>query len=178
MPVETSNDSRLTTVLKELQTASESRKTVWGTPIPWTARPVFTQGFVVAPAFGAANRVIVCAYQVPRGYTALFCGLVLGYVGGGGSALPGQVLYDVDVDNATAAVVSPANGYTEKDYSLVPFQLGTFVGGPVWPVEFVHDEGETVRIKAQTVSGVPTGAGNYVYGALIGFQWPSQGWEQ
>ncbi len=74
-------------------------------------------------------------------------------------------------------MVSPQSGYTEKDYAAVPFQLGAFVGGPVWPVEFKHDQLETVRIKAQTVALVAVGDGNFVYGALVGFQWPTMGWE-
>jgi len=177
MPAVETTAQDLTDVLEALQKAAENKRTVWGTPVPWNARPVFASGFVIAPAFGAANQVIVATYQVPVKMTALLCGLVLGYNGGGGSALPGQVLYTVDVDSPTAVPV-PGVGYAEKDYSLVPFQLGSFVPGDPWPVEFVHDEGETVRIKGQTVSGVATGAGNFLFGALIGFQWPSMGWER
>lgn len=173
----TGTGSDLTNALQGLEKLSGSRKTVWGTPIPWVARPVFVQGFQIAPDVGAADQVICCAYQVPRGMSALICGLVLGYSGTGGPALPGQVLYTVDVDNPFA-VPTPGIGYTEKDYSLEPFQLGSFTPGEPWPVEFKHDELETIRIKAQTVAGVATGDGNFVYGALIGFQWPSMGWER
>jgi hypothetical protein len=164
--------------LNELLLAAKAHRTVWGVPVPWSAEPVFVSGFQVAPAFGAANQVIVCTYELPRGYSAVICGLVLGYVGAGGTALPGQVLYSVDVDNPSAIAVPNQQGYTEKDYGSVPFQLGALVGGPVWPVEFRHDQGEEIRIKAQTVSGVDVGAGTAVYGALIGFQWPSMGWER
>lgn len=167
----------LTNALQALQTLSQGKRTVFGTPIPWVAEPVFAQGFQIAPDFGAANQVIIASYLVPRGYTALLCGLVLGYVGGGGGALPGQVLYTVDVDNASGPVVSPASGYVEKDYNNVPFQLGTLSPGEPWPVEFRHDQGEFIRIKGYTVSGVATGAGNFLFGALIGWQWPTMGWE-
>lgn len=177
MPAQTI-ENELTELLQTLQKTAQSRKTVWGTPIPWQAEPVFASGYVVAPAYGAANQLILCTYQTPRGYTLLISGIVLGYAGGAGAALPGQVQFSVDVDNFNAAVVSPQLGYTEKDYAAVPFTLGTLVGGPVWPVEFRHDQGETVRIKGQTVSGVATGAGNFLYAALVGFQWPSMGWEQ
>jgi hypothetical protein len=176
MPAAETTAQDLTDVLQALQTTAAGRKTVWGTPIPWNARPVFASGFVVAPAYGAAFQVIVATYQVPRGYSALLCGLVLGFVGAG-SALPGQVLYTVDVDSPTAVPV-PGVGYAEKDFAFVPFQLGSFVPGDPWPVEFKHDELETVRIKAQTVAGVPIGAGNFVFGALVGWQWPSMGWER
>jgi len=176
MPV--TEASELEKVLNELQLASSQRKTVWGVPIPWVARPVFASGFQIAPDFGAANRVIVATYQVPRGHTAALCGLVFGYAGSSGPALPGQVLYTVDVNNPNAAPAATSPGYTEKDFNAVPFQLGAFVGGPVWPIEFRYDQGEQVRIKAQTVSTVPVGAGNFVFGALVGFEWPSMGWEE
>jgi hypothetical protein len=168
--------SDLTKLLQSVQNTAEGKRTVWGTPIPWQATPVFAQGFQVAPAYGAANQVILCTYQVPRGYNALLCGLVIGYAGGS-SALPGQVIFSVDVDNPSAAVVSPQKGYTEKDYAAIPYPLGSLVGGPVWPVEFKQDEGETVRVKGYTVSTVATGAGNFLYAALVGFQWPTMGWE-
>lgn len=167
----------LSDALQELQSTSANKRTVFGTPIPWVAKPIFVYGFVTAPDYGAANRLILCAYQVPRGYKAILCGLVLGYVGGGPGALPGQVLFSVDVDNPTAAVVNPQLGYTEKDYASVPFTLGTLSPAEPWPVEFRPDQNETVRIKGQTVSSVATGAGNFLFGALIGFQWPEMGWE-
>ncbi len=177
MPTAVSTETELTNALQALQNLSQSKRTVWGTPVPWVAEPVFVQGYQVAPAYSTgANQVIICSYRVPRGYTALICGLVLGYVGGAGPALPGQILYTVDVTNPYGPV-SPQSGYIEKDYNQVPFQLGDLVGGPVWPVEFRHDQGETVRIKGFTVAGVATGVGNFLYGALIGFQWPTMGWE-
>jgi hypothetical protein len=173
----TSPEEVLTNALDTLQSLARGKRTVFGTPIPWIAEPVFAQGFQIAPDYGAANQLILASYQVPRGYTAILCGLVLGYAGGAGAALPGQVLYTVDVDNPSAAVVSPASGYVEKDYSLVPFQLGSLAPSEPHPIEFRHDQGETVRIKGYTVSGVATGAGNFLFGALMGFQWPTMGWE-
>jgi len=177
--------SDVTEILQRFQEIAEGHKTPLGTLVPASARPVFAQGFAVAPAVGAANQVIIPlsslvgpllgGYQVPRGMQTLICGIVLGYVGGGGGALPGQVLYTIDVDNPFA-VPTPGLGYTEKDYALVPFQLGSFVPGDPWPVEFRHTELETIRIKAQTVGGIPVGPGNFVYGALFGFQGPSKDW--
>jgi hypothetical protein len=172
-----STEEMLTNALQSLESLARGKRTVFGTPIPWIAEPVFQAGFVVAPDYGAANQVILLNYKVPRGYTALLNGLCFGYSGGGGSAQPGQVLFTVDVDNPSAAVIPAASGYAEKDYYQVPFELGSFVGGPVWPVEFRHDQGEEVRIKGFTVSGVATGDGNFLYAALVGFQWPTMGWE-
>ncbi len=100
MPVQTIDPlETLTEILQTLDKTARAKKTVWGTPIPWVAEPVFASGYQIAPAYGAANQVILATYQVPRGYSALLCGLVLGYVGGAGAALPGQILYSVDVDN-------------------------------------------------------------------------------
>lgn len=175
MPVDV--ETQLETVLNELARTARGHRTTWGLPVPWAAEPVFASGFQVAPAYGAANQVIVATYIVPRGYTALLCGLVLDYAGSGSPALPGQILWSVDVNNPNAAVVSPQLGYTEKDYASVPFGLGAFSAGPVWPVEFRHDQNEQVRIKAQTVAVVAVGPGNFVAGALVGFQWPTMGWE-
>lgn len=174
MPVDT---TYLSDALEALQATASNKRTVFGTPVPWVAEPVFAQGFAVAPGFGAANRLIICSYQVPRGFQALLCSLVVGYAGGAGAALPGQVLFTVDVDNPSAAVVSPQLGYTEKDYASVPFPLGSLAPAEPWPVEFKHDSLETVRVKGQTVSGVATGAGNFLFAALVGFQWPTMGWE-
>jgi hypothetical protein len=173
MPVTT---DELTQALQTLQTLAEGKRTVWGTPIPWIAEPVFASGFVVPLDYGPANQLIIVTYTVPRGYSALICGLVLGYVGGT-TALPGQLLFSVDVNNPNPAAVSPAPGYQEKDYGAVPFQLGSLVPGDPWPVEFKHDQGEQIRIKGQAVNTVPVGAGNFLYGALLGFQWPTMGWE-
>ena len=166
----------LTQSLDTLQKLARSRRTVWGTPVPWFAEPIFAKGFVVAPDYGAANQLVILTYEVPRGYTALFCGVVFGYAGGA-TALPGQTVFTIDSLNANAAVTSPQPGYTVKDYSNVPFPLGSLVPGEPWPSEFKFDQNETVRIKGFTVASVPTGAGNFLFGALIGWQWPTMGWE-
>ena len=57
----------------------------------------------------------------------------------------------------------------------MPIPLGSFTTGPVWPVEFKHKNGEIIRIKISTVANVGTGAGNFVTGALLGFEWPELG---
>lgn len=170
--------TQLSNALQELQAYSATKRTVWGTPIPWIAEPVFAQGFVTAPAYGTANQDIICAYQVPRGYQALLCGLILGYAGAAGPALPGQVVFSVDVDNPAAIPVFPQMGYTEKDYAAVPFPLGSLSPALPWPVELRHEQNETVRVKGRTVSGVATGVGNFLFAALLGFQWPAMGWEK
>jgi len=176
MPVETSREF-LTSSLQTLEAIAAARKTAWGRPVPDTATPVFVYGYQVAPAYGSANQEILCSYVIPRGFVSLISGLVLGYTGGGGSALPGQVLYTVDVNNPNTLAVANQLGYTEKDFGSVGLQLGELVGGAVWPVEFSHSQNETLRVKAQTVSGVPVGAGNFVFAALVGFQWPATGRE-
>jgi hypothetical protein len=174
MPVAT--EDTLTSALQTLQKLSQGKRTVFGTPIPWVAEPIFASGFVIAPDLtDPPTRVIIVEYVVPRGYSAVICGLVTGFAGAA-IALPGQVQFTIDVNNPNAAT-TPAIGYTEKDYGLVPFGLGSLSPGDPWPVEFKHDQNETVRIKGATVSAVPTGAGNFLFGALVGFQWPTMGWE-
>lgn len=181
VPTNTAPEDVISNSLQMLQRLAEMKRTVFGTPIPWKAEIIFAKGFVVAPDYlppaGAGGQVLICSYQIPRGYSAVICGLVFGYAGGGGAALPGQVAYTVDVDNPIAAITSPQSGRVEKDFNQVPFQLGSLVGGPVWPVEFKYDQNETVRVKGYTVSGVAIGAGNFLYAALLGFQWPTMGWE-
>jgi len=176
MPVESQSAEALQQALDTMVKLAKSRRTVWGTPVPWFAEPIFAKGFVVAPDFGAANQLVIATYEVPRGYTTLFCGVVFGYAGGG-VALPGQVLFTIDSLNPNPVVVSPQQGYAVKDYANVPFALGTLAPGNPWPVEFKFDQNETVRIKGQTVSTVATGAGNFLFGALFGWQWATAGWE-
>lgn len=179
MPVEQHTGKDIEEVLNELLAAAKAHKTSFGVPIPLVAsQPIFAKGFAEAPDYGAANQVILCSYKIPRGYNAVICGLVFGYAGGGGTfSLPGQLLFAVDVDDPNAVTTGAQPGYTEKDYAAVPFQLGSLVGGPVWPVEFKLEQGEEIRVKGQTVSTVAVGPGNVLFAALVGFQWPSQGYE-
>lgn len=174
LPALEGNVDHLTKVLNELVTYARGRKSVFGVPIPWSAEPVFVWGSVVSPAAtGAGSQLVVCSYTVPRGMYAMICGVVLGFVGGA-IPNPNDFVYTIDVDTPLG---STDEGYTEKDYAAVGVQLGSLVPCGPWPVEFKHSEEEMIQIKAFNNSG-PAGAGNFLQAALVGFQWPDQGWEK
>lgn len=141
-----------------------------GFEIPRIAVPVLGVGAVVSPAYGAGNQVQLVEHTVPANYEALFTGIVLGYAGAP-AALPGDILYTVDIDRPLGVT---ATGYNEKDFELIALELGSFVTGFLWPVEFRHTSGEQIRIKGQTVANVGVGGGNFLTAALVGFEWPAR----
>jgi hypothetical protein len=153
---------------------TESRKTPFGTPIPWIAEPVTKFGSVQAPAYGAGNQVTILTYVTPQNFYSLICGVVLGFAGGIPTPLPGDLIFTVDIDTPLGQI---GVGNPEKDFGSVQQTIGSFTPGPPWPVEWRHKNGETLRIKGQTVAHVQTLPGNFLTAAIIGWQWPLQGWE-
>jgi hypothetical protein len=177
MPAQTLASDRvpgghLENVLAEIQKLA-GKRSVYGTPIPWVARPIFAQGIVEPLDYGLSFQLTIAKYAVPRGYTALICGVVFSYTGG--AASPGDLAFTLDVDNEGQS--NSGEGYTVKDYAAVPFQLGSFVGGPPWAVEITLDEGEVLRAKGYAVQNVAVGPGALLSAALMGFEWPAEGWE-
>ena len=165
----------LSTVQEMANTLSEGRKTPTGAPIPWSARPITRFGSAVAPAYGSANQVLLVTYQVPVNWSALIYGVVFAFSSNAMPApVPGNLTFTVDIDRPLGNTTS---GYTEKDYNAVPFPLGALVNGPYWQVEWKHTSAETIRVKGYTVADVPTGAGSYLMAAMIGWEWPTEGWE-
>jgi hypothetical protein len=149
-----------------------ARHTPYGIPIPRTAVPVTKFGLVQVPAaFG--TEIVVVTYQVKANWFSLLTGLVAGYSGTGTAPLAGDVTFRVDIDRPLGLTT----GFSEKDYGNIPFPLGNFTFGPVWPVEFRHMNSETIRLKATPVQTMGLGAGNNFVGALLGFEWPSKGSE-
>jgi hypothetical protein len=144
------------------------RVTPTGVSIPADALPVSKVGSVQAPAFGAANQVVIVEYQVKPNWEALLWGLVLGFQGALPVPRPGDIVYSVDVDKELGSTT----GHAWKDFGAVGVQLGDLVNGPTWPVEFRQKNGEVVRIKGFTVANVSVGAGNFLTGALVGHEWP------
>jgi len=152
---------------------ADARRLPFGIPVPKTAVPVTAMGFAAIPAaFG--TQVLVVTYQARPAWYALLTGIVLQFAGTGPAPRPGDVRYVIDIDRPLGDTVS---GYDEKDYAAVPFLLGSQVTGPIWPVEFHHENGETVRIKATAVANMGHGAGNFFVAALVGYEWPKQGFE-
>jgi hypothetical protein len=150
-----------------------SRKTPYGTPIPWQAQPVTKFGSLVAPAYGAANQGQILLYKTPQNFFSLICGIVLGFAGPGASPLPGDLIFTIDIDRPLGSTIV---GYPEKDYGSIQFPIGSFMQYQ-WPVEFRHRNGEELRIKGQTVSNVTVGPGNFLTAAIFGWQWSEEGWE-
>lgn len=144
-----------------------------GLVIPKGAVPVTKLGFAVVPA-AYGTPALLTAYQVKANWYAVICGLVLQFQGTGPAPGLGDVSYTVDIDRPLNDFTA---GYTEKDYGSVQFALGTFVGGPPWPVEFRHSNGETIRVKGTPVANMGLGAGNFLIGCLLGFEWPQEGFE-
>jgi hypothetical protein len=160
--------------LVEIQRLSQqwapSRQTPYGIPIPRFAVPVTKFGFVQVPA-AYGTEVVLVTYQAKANWFCLLCGLVAGYSGTGTAPLAGDVKFTVDVDRPLGA----ATGYQEKDYGRLPFPVGDFQRGPVWPVEFRLMNSQTIRLKATPVQTMSLGPGNNFVGALVGFEWPSKG---
>jgi hypothetical protein len=159
----------LTDVQKQMEDWGAARRTVLGAVVPKKALPVFARSFAAVPNYG--TQALVATYEVKPNWKSLICGVVLGFQGNGSAPNPGDVSYTIDIDVPPGGVSA---GYTEKDYAGVPFPLGSFVLGP-WPCEFVHENGETLRVKATPVANMGVGAGNFFIGALIGWEWVKEG---
>lgn len=149
---------------------ASTRRTPFGAPIPSSAVAVTQFGFSVAPiAYGTQVQLI--QYQIKVNWSALFAGLVLGWVSQAGPApLPGDITFTADVDVPLGVL---GVGYTEKNFGAVQFPLGSFTQGLLWPIEWKHSTAETVRIKATPNANVPLGAGSFLVAALVGWEWPS-----
>jgi hypothetical protein len=150
---------------------AEARRTPFGTVVPKIAVPVFAFGQAQVPAYG--TQVVLATYTTRSNWVSLISGLVLQFTGTGPAPQPTDATFVVDVDRPLGLT----EGYAEKDYGGVPFTLGNFTLGPVWPVEFRHNNGEVLRIKATANANMGTGVGNFFVGALVGWEWPEQGWE-
>ncbi len=159
---------------KLMRDFTNARRTPMGTPIPWQAEPVTRIGSLVAPAFGPLNQGVILTYTTPQNFFSLIHGIVLGFSGPGSAPLPGDLIFTVDIDRPLGVTIS---GYPEKDYGSVQRPLGNFTQGWIWPVEWRHRNGETLRIKGQTVANVTVGPGNFLEAAILGWQWPNEGWE-
>jgi len=152
------------------------RTTPMGAPIPKSAIPVFSLGTATPTAYApaAGSSVLLVTYQVKANYYFLGCGVVLQFAGTGPAPNPGDVSFIIDIDRPLGNTTA---GYVEKDYGNIPVTLGSFQQPPPWPVEFRHSNGEVIRIKGTAVANMGIGAGNFLLGALIGFEWPAEGWE-
>jgi hypothetical protein len=164
------NTGDLVQMQKMIRDFAEARRTPFGTVVPKIAVPVFAFGQAQVPAYG--TQALIATYTTRANWVSLICGLVLQYTGAGPAPNPTDVTYVVDVDRP----LGTTEGYSEKDFGAFPWTLGSFTN-LVWPVEFRHNNGEVLRIKATPNANMGIGVGNFFVGALVGFEWPEQGWE-
>lgn len=150
-----------------------TRLSPFGLPIPRLAVPVTVPGFATGLVYG--TQALLLEYTVKANWFFLGCGVVFGFQGGGNFPLPGDVNYTVDIDIPLGSLTGA--GYVEKNYGSWPFPSGALVNGPIWPVEWKHRNGETVRIKGTPIANMGIGAGNFLTAVLIGWEWPEEGWE-
>ena len=160
-------------VQQQVRDWGATRRSPYGLPIPRVAVPVTKFGSATGLVYG--TQALLLTYQVRANWFFLACGVVLNFAGGGNAPLPGDVNYTIDIDVALGS--ASGAGYVEKDYGSVPFPLGNTSFGLVWPVEFKHRNGETIRIKGTPIANMGVGAGNFLTAVLLGWEWPEDGWE-
>jgi hypothetical protein len=143
-------------------------------PYPWchmpsNGRAFNKRGAVEAPAYDAANQVVIATLVVPAGYRGVLRKVFTGYSGTGYAVGSGFVVWDIDINTPLGVV---GGGYSLPDFAAMTLPLGG-VAYP-WPLEggWLLSEGDTVRVKAYTVSTVGVGPGAVVFGGLIGWLWP------
>lgn len=143
-------------------------------PYPWehmpsSGRAFNKRGSIEAPAFGAANQVVIATLTVPAGYRGVLRKVFTGYQGTGFLNGLGFVVWDIDI-NTPLGVTN--GGYSLPDFAAMTLALGSTVYP--WPVEggWLLNEGDTVRVKAYTDNTVGVGPGAVVFGGLLGWLWP------
>lgn len=160
-------------IQEQMRDWAAGRRTPTGLPIPYAALPDTRFGRMQTPDYG--TQVVLIEFTIPINWFGLYWGVVFGFASGGPAPLPGDITYVVDVDRPLGATDL---GYTQKDYGNVTIgQLGSFPFGSPWPVEFKFETGQVVRIKATPNANVATGAGSFLLASLLGYVWPSEGWE-
>ena len=156
---------------RDMLAFAEGRQTPFGVKVPKFATPITAIGYATGLVYG--TQVQLAQYTAKAGYYVVFSGLVLQFMGGGPSPNPGDVTFTVDIDRP----LGDTTGHAEKDYGAVPILLGSFTQGWVWPVEFRISNSEVIRVKGLPVANMGIGAGNWLIAALLGFEWPQQGYE-
>jgi hypothetical protein len=179
MPLRSNGGSALDSPLVKPATAqemlafAEGRQTPFGLKIPKWAVPVTAIGSATGLVY--AVQALITQYTAKANWYLVICGLVIQYTGTGPAPNPGDATFTVDVDRPLGDNTA---GYGEKDYGAITDSLlGSFTTGPVWPVEFRISNGETIRLKILPNANMGIGVGNWAIGALIGFEWPQQGYE-
>lgn len=166
------NEAVLKPTAQEMLAFATGRQTPFGLKIPKFAVPVTAIGTVTGLAYTVQS--LITQYTAKANWYLVICGLVIQYTGDGPAPNPGDATFTVDVDRPLGDNTA---GKAEKDYGAIPILLGSFTGGPVWPCEFRISNGETIRLKVLPNANMGVGVGNWALGALLGFEWPQQGYE-
>ena len=148
-------------------------------PYPWVMMPpggisFFTIGSVAAPAWGAANQVVLAEYTVQDGWEGVLQDVMCIYDDGGAASFiqgSGDIVWAIDIDWPLLNQLGTSRFL--PNYAAILTQLGSFADGP-WPVRggWRMKGGETYRVKVRTVQNVNTGAPAFCHGALLGWVWP------
>lgn len=136
--------------------------------MPPNAVPFYVEGSAASPAYGAANQIVIASFQCPSNFLAVLKGILATF---DGAFVPGSgnILWTLDVDIALPAVTGQA-GYQFDGYGNMKFPKGSYASG-LWRIEQAlrFKDGETCRLKVQTVAVVGQGAPNFTSGALAGW---------
>ena len=137
--------------------------------MPPNAVPFYVEGSAASPAYGLANQIVVCSYQCPSNFMAVLRGILATYDGTGFVPGSGNILWALDVDINVPSITGQA-GYTFDGYGNMKFPKGSYANG-FWKIEQAlrFKDGETCRLKMQTVAVVGQGAPNFTSGALGGW---------
>jgi hypothetical protein len=127
-------------------------------------------GYIAIPAAGPANQAQIIQYQVPGGTRFYLSAIVLDTAGS--TVNTGDVLFTVDVNVAPG--VAGAFGNTLEGLLNVPFNLGSFAFGTVWPmVRYEQFEAnDIIRAKVTNVSAA-SGFPSVARAAFLGYTTPS-----
>ncbi len=136
---------------------------------PWVHMPALGEQFnivasIECPAADGVDNTIQ-SFTCPVGYEGALWAVAHGYVGTGYIEASGDVLWRISI-----------NGRYPRGFDSIPLQLGSHFGP--WslpaPIRFGASETITYTVAVPNGSAVATGAGNYVFGVLAGYIWPSR----
>lgn len=137
-------------------------------PYPWLNMPASGEQFnyvgsIACPPDDGLDYE-VAAFLCPPGYEGVLWAVAWGYEGTGYIEGSGSVLWRCSV-----------NRRYPRGFDQVPLQLGrTNLWQLPAPVRFRANERLLIEVSVPAGSPVATGAGNYVFGTLSGYIWPSR----
>jgi hypothetical protein len=146
-------------------------------PYPWVMMPpggisFFAKGSLPAPAYGTANQIELCSYEVQDNWEGVLLDVMNLYTDNAGTFVQGSgdIVWSIDIDRPLGSPLQ--TGRWLPDYFQIITQLGDL--SEPWPVRggWRMKQGETYRYKVYTVANVGVGAPNFVHAALLGWTWP------